>query len=124
VRRLGGKNSKERTPLQTLTARYRQGYDLSPSVRLAADAPGRRQVDNARMLALYQMATDDAVQAMVAAKLHYNYWRPITAIRNGDRDENEATQPDSSLGCRCCRRRIFQNIRAVIARPPQSRPKF
>ena len=94
VRRLGARGSKERTPHQTLIARYRQGYDLSPSVRLAADAPGRRQVDNARLLALYQMAFDDAAQAMVAAKLHYNYWRPITAIRNGDRDGNEATQHD------------------------------
>ena len=37
---------------------------------------------------------DDAVQAMVVAKLRYNYWRPITAIRNGDRDGNEATQHD------------------------------
>jgi hypothetical protein len=94
VRRLGGRNSRERTPHQTLIARYRQGYDLSPSVRLAAEAPGRRQVDNARLLALYQMATDDAIQAMAAAKLHYNYWRPITAIRNGDQDGNEATQHD------------------------------
>jgi hypothetical protein len=40
------------------------------------------------------MAMDDAVQAMIAAKLHYNYWRPITAIRNGDRDGNDATQHD------------------------------
>jgi hypothetical protein len=94
VRRLGGRNSKERSAHQTLIAKYRQGFSLSPSVRLAADAPGRRQVDNARMLALYQMATDDALQAMAAAKLHYNYWRPITAIRNGDRDGNEATQHD------------------------------
>ena len=31
---------------------------------------------------------------MIAAKFHYNYWRPITAIRNGEADGNEATQPD------------------------------
>ncbi|MEO7241052.1 MAG: vanadium-dependent haloperoxidase [Sphingomicrobium sp.] len=94
VRRLGGKASTERTPLQTLIARYRQAFDITPSVRLATDARGRVQVDNARLLAVYQMAFDDAVQAMVAAKLHYNYWRPITAIRNGDRDNNPATRPD------------------------------
>jgi hypothetical protein len=46
------------------------------------------------MFAVYQMAFDDAAQAMVVAKLHYNYWRPLTAIRNGDGDGNEATQPD------------------------------
>jgi hypothetical protein len=94
VRRLGGRASTERTPFQTLIARYRQAFDITPAVRLATDAPGRRQVDNARLLALYQMAFDDAVQAMVTAKHHYAYWRPITAIRNGDSDGNDATAHD------------------------------
>ena len=95
VRRLGARESKERTPNQTLIARYRQGYDLSPMVRYIADRPDRRQVDNARLLALYQIAMDDAVQAMIVAKLKYNFWRPITAIRNGDRDGNDATPRDA-----------------------------
>ena len=94
VRRLGGQDSKERTPLQTLIARYRQAFDIAPSVRRATDMPGRAQVENARFLALYQMANDDAVQAMVVAKQHYQYWRPITAIRNGDQDGNSATAHD------------------------------
>ncbi|HET9335785.1 MAG TPA: vanadium-dependent haloperoxidase [Sphingomicrobium sp.] len=94
VRRLGGKESKERTPYQTLIARYRQAFDIAPSVRRATDMPGRSQVQTARFLALYQMANDDATQAMVVAKQHYEYWRPITAIRNGDKDDNPATQPD------------------------------
>ena len=42
----------------------------------------------------YQMAFDDAAHAMVVAKQHYDYWRPITAIRNGDRDDNPGTQHD------------------------------
>ena len=94
VRRLGGRDSKERTPLQSLIARYRQAFDILPSVRRATDMPGRSQVDNARLLALYQMANDDATQAMVVAKKHYQYWRPITAIRNGDQDGNPATAHD------------------------------
>ena len=94
VRRLGGKDSKERTPYQTLIARYRQAFDIAPSVRRATDMPGRSQVENARFLTIYQMANDDAAQAMVVAKQHYEYWRPITAIRNGDKDDNPATQPD------------------------------
>jgi hypothetical protein len=94
VRRLGGRDSKERTPYQTLIARYRQAFDIAPSVRRATDMPGRSQVENARFLTLYQMANDDAAQAMVVAKQHYEYWRPITAIRNGDKDDNPATQPD------------------------------
>jgi hypothetical protein len=94
VRRLGGRTSKERTPHQTLMARYRQAFDLTPTLRMIADQPGRRPVQNARMFALYQMALDDAATAMVVAKLHYDYWRPITAIRNGGDDGNDATQPD------------------------------
>ncbi len=93
VRRLGGRASTERTPLQTLVARYRQAFDTMPSLRRVADAPGRRQVQNARLFAVYQMAFDDAAQAMVVAKQHYDYWRPITAIRNGAADGNDATQP-------------------------------
>ena len=95
VRRLGERASKERTPVQTLLAKNRQGFDLSPMVRYIADRPGRRQVDNARLLALYQMAMDDAVQAMIVSKLKYNFWRPITAIRNGDKDGNDATPMDA-----------------------------
>jgi hypothetical protein len=94
VRRLGGRTSKDRTPHQTLVARYRQAFDVMPSLRLVADAPGRTPVQNARMFAIYQMAFDDAAQAMVAAKIHYNFWRPITAIRNGAEDGNPATEAD------------------------------
>jgi hypothetical protein len=94
VRRLGARASTERTPHQTLMARYRQAFDVTPSMRLAADAPGRTPVQNARMFAVYQMAFDDAALAMIAAKFHYNFWRPITAIRNGTMDGNDATAPD------------------------------
>ena len=94
VRRLGGRTSTERTPHQTLMARYRQAFELAPTMRLVADTPGRRPVQNARMFAVYQMAFDDAAVAMIAAKFHYNYWRPITAIRNGAGDGNDATAPD------------------------------
>ncbi len=94
VRRFGGRTSKERTPVQTLIARYRQAFDITPSVRRATDVPGRRPVDNARLLALFQMAFDDAAHAMIVAKQHYDYWRPITAIRNADRDDNPGTQHD------------------------------
>jgi hypothetical protein len=94
VRRLGGRTSTERTPFQTLVARYRQAFDVTPSMRLAADAPGRTPVRNARMFLVYQMAFDDSALAMAASKMHYNYWRPITAIRNGATDGNDATAPD------------------------------
>ena len=94
VRRLGGRASTERSPYQTLVARYRQGFDVTPTMRSVAEAPGRTPVQNARMFAVYQLAFDDAALAMVVAKFRYNYWRPVTAIRNGAADGNDATQPD------------------------------
>jgi hypothetical protein len=94
VRRMGGRTGSERTPHQSLMARYRITPDMAPSLRLAAEAEGRAPVQNARMFALVQMAADDTYMATQAAKVHYNFWRPITAIRNGADDGNDATAPD------------------------------
>jgi len=94
VRRLGGKDSKERTAHQTLMARFRITPDLMPTFRSVAEGAGRSVVQNARMFALVEMITDDAGMAVGEAKLHYNFWRPIAAIRNGDEDGNPATEPD------------------------------
>jgi hypothetical protein len=52
-------------------------------------------VDNARLFALANMAASDAFVAVFDAKYTYNFWRPITAIRNGDIDGNDATKRDS-----------------------------
>jgi hypothetical protein len=41
------------------------------------------------------MAMDDALIAVFDAKYKYNLWRPITAIRNGDLDGNDATGRDA-----------------------------
>ncbi len=94
VKALGGKTSVTRTPHQTLMARYRITPNMMPSLRLVADAAGRSMVQNARMFALVGMATDDAAMTTSAAKLHYNFWRPIAAIRNGADDGNPATAVD------------------------------
>lgn len=94
IRRLGSRDSKERTYHQTLMARFRQAPDLTPTMKALADQPGRTPVRNAHMFALYQMAFDDAAEAMAAAKMHYNFWRPITAIRNGTADGNDGTPAD------------------------------
>lgn len=94
VRRLGGKGSSERTPHQTLMARYRITPDIMPMLRQIADQPGRRTVDNARLLARLWVADYDYGLAIADAKIHYNFWRPITAIRNAGDDGNPATAGD------------------------------
>jgi hypothetical protein len=95
VRKVGGRGSKDRSAAETLMARYRITPDLMPALRLTADAQGRSLVQNARLFAMLEMAADDAGRATAAAKLHYNFWRPVTAIRNGADDGHAATQPDS-----------------------------
>ena len=94
IRRLGAKTGSTRTPQQTLMARYRITPNMTPTLRLIADAKGRSPVENARMFALLAMVADDAGIATADAKLHYNFWRPITAIRNASDDGNDATVED------------------------------
>jgi hypothetical protein len=95
VKRLGGKSSTERTEHQSRMARYRITPDLTPMLRRISDLPGRTIVQNARMLARVYMTEFDEGLAMVDAKMHYQFWRPITAIRDADQDGNDATARDS-----------------------------
>jgi hypothetical protein len=50
--------------------------------------------ENARLFALLNMAIGDAYIACWDTKFHYNYWRPITAIREADSDGNPDTIAD------------------------------
>ena len=50
--------------------------------------------DNARLLALGTLAIGDAVITAWDSKRHYDYWRPITAIQEGDNDGNAGTVGD------------------------------
>lgn len=94
VKRLGGRDSTARSRTETLMARYRITSNEMPALRTIADQAGRRLVDNARLFALYRMLDDDLNIASSDAKLHYSFWRPITAIRNAEQDGNPATMPD------------------------------
>jgi hypothetical protein len=50
--------------------------------------------ENARVFALLAMAIADASIAAYDTKYHYEFWRPTTAIRNGDLDGNRRTDAD------------------------------
>ena len=71
-------------------------------------------IDCARLFALTAVARADALIAVFDAKYHYEFWRPVTAIRNGDIDGNpvlSATLPGNlSMQPPC-----IQNIRARTA---------
>jgi membrane-associated phospholipid phosphatase len=53
-------------------------------------------LENARLLALLDIAMADAGIACWEAKYHYVSWRPVTAIPLADTDGNPATNPDPS----------------------------
>lgn len=99
IKALGGKNSAQRTAEQTEIARFWE--TSAPTiyfqvVRSVTALPGRDVTQNARLLAAATQAMDDAAIAIFDAKYHYNFWRPVTAIRNADQDGNDATERDAS----------------------------
>jgi VCPO second helical-bundle domain len=99
IKALGAKNSTQRTPEQTAIAKFWEATAPAvywPVARSVAAMPGRDVTANARLLAVAAMAMDDALIAVFDAKYTYNLWRPITAIRNGDADGNDATERDPS----------------------------
>jgi hypothetical protein len=92
----GGKVSTNRTAQQTEAALFWTSPLLAyqPLVRQLVTAKQMGVVDSARFMALEAVALNDAIIAVLDAKYHYNFWRPITAIRNGDNDGNPATDSD------------------------------
>lgn len=53
-------------------------------------------VDIARLYALAAIARNDSLIAIFEAKYKYEFWRPVTAIRNADIDNNEKTEAQAS----------------------------
>lgn len=95
VKALGSKHSTERTAAQTEIARFWE--EVMPPIyhgvlRSVADTSGRDLTQNARLFAAATQASSDALIAVFDAKYHYGFWRPVTAIRNGDIDGNDATE--------------------------------
>lgn len=99
IKAIGSRNSSSRSAEQTEIARF-WDYSLPPVyhavVRSVARQPGREPTRNARLYMAASQASDDALIAIMDAKYHYNFWRPVTAIRNGDADGNDATEREAS----------------------------
>lgn len=97
VKALGSLTSATRTADETRAAIFWQ--DHGPAiwnrvVRSLAAKPGSEIADNARLFAMTNLAAADAAIGCWENKYHWNFWRPITAIREGDNDGNLATQGD------------------------------
>lgn len=98
VKTLGARASAARSPAQTEAARFwivTGPAAWNPVVRSLAASRTTTLLDNARLFALTAVAAADAFQAVFDAKYAYGFWRPITAVRNGDQDGNPATERDA-----------------------------
>ena len=99
IKDLGGKNSTKRSAQQTEDARFwliTGPQSTEPVVRQIVTAKKLSVRESARLMALTSAAAADAAIAVFDAKYHYEFWRPITAIRNGDQDDNPATERDAT----------------------------
>jgi hypothetical protein len=95
VKALGARTGSQRTAEQTEIARFWAATTPTiyyPIARSVANQPGREVTQNARLLAASGQAMVDAIDAVFDAKYQYHFWRPYTAIRNGDQDGNDSTE--------------------------------
>lgn len=99
VKTIGSLNAARRTPEQTGVAKFWYAPPAIIWTRVArqvleADRPRPSLSAVARTFGLLYIAAADASIACWDAKYAFNYWRPITAIRQAERDGNDATAPD------------------------------
>jgi hypothetical protein len=99
TKNLGGAKSTARTPEQSEAVKFWGTGNLAPAWQAAARqlsaTKGLTLAENARLFALLNMGVANSAIADWDAKFTYNFWRPVTAIRNGDMDGNDATERDS-----------------------------
>src|SRR5882724_4641473 len=96
IKSVGGQVSQARTADQTDIARF---WFQGPSswYLIARTVAGQRSLDawdSARLLGVMSLAMADAYIAGFKIRYVYDFWRPVTAIREGDNDGNDATVGD------------------------------
>jgi hypothetical protein len=97
IKSLGIANSTTATADEALTGRFWNGAiqnywnEIAQTVSLAHSLTTGQ---NARLFALLNLSFADDVIAFYDAKYTYNFWRPVTAIRAGDADNNPETVAD------------------------------
>jgi len=102
VKRLGGKQSPERTVDQTEIANFWSDFSYTSMPpghwhEIAATIARDKNLsvpDSARLFALVGLAQADAAIACWEAKYRWNLWRPVTAIQRAAEDDNPQTEPD------------------------------
>ena len=97
---LGGARSTQRTPAQTEAVKFWSQANFTLSwhqvARQLAAARQMNLADCSRTFALMSLGVANTFIVDWDAKFHYNFWRPVTAVRNGDQDNNPATERDAA----------------------------
>ncbi|HEX5729781.1 vanadium-dependent haloperoxidase, partial [Microbacterium sp.] len=97
VRDLGRAVNSLRTPEQQAVADF---YKANPvelfnrTFRVIAEAQGLTLAEEARLFAMLNVATADSVISCFDDKGFWNFWRPLTAIQEGEFDGNRRTIGD------------------------------
>jgi len=100
TKEMGGAKSSKRTAEQAAAVKFWTQLTIAPAWQEAARqlsaAKNLSLAENARLFALLNMGTANTFIVDWDAKFTYNFWRPVTAIRNGDQDGNDATERDAT----------------------------
>ncbi len=96
IRDIGAKRAKSRTAGQSEIGQFWANRDVRIVLRQLVGLPGRSLVDDARFLALAEMAWADSYVAMMDGKYAYRFWRPITALRNAGMVAGDSALADVS----------------------------
>jgi len=99
IREIGGLDSTQRSAEQTTVGKFwfvTGARAWNPMVAQLAMARRMDLLDCSRLFALTSLAGIDAYIAVFEAKYHYNFWRPVTAIRNADQTGNPSTPRDAA----------------------------
>ena len=94
---VGALNGSTRTPDQTDLAHFFAGNTLviwNRALRDVSNANVTSVAESSRLFALAEMSVADALIACWNDKTHYVFWRPITAIQEGENDGNQFTVGD------------------------------
>ena len=97
IKSLGTTNSTTATADEALTGRFWNGAIQNYWNEITQTAVLDRDLSiaqSARLFALLNLALADGVIAFYDAKYTYNLWRPVTAIRAADSDNNPDTMTD------------------------------
>jgi hypothetical protein len=97
AKRLGSATSTHRKDWQTTVALFWGEAPVQQAHRALRGVIDQHDLDvvqAARMMAMVSVAYADGLIACFDAKYFYEFWRPISAIRAGDTDGNDATVGD------------------------------